>query len=89
MKSSAQVKDCNAIDNLEWCTKSQNMRHAVDNGLAKTERVMVLETGILYPSSVECAKAIHGTVSGIHDCKTGRQNSIADTTFIFRHRRTN
>ena len=76
-------KHNNAIDNLEWCTKSQNMKHAVSNGLAKTERVMVLETGILYPSSVECAKAINGTVSGIHDCKTGRQKQHRGYHFYF------
>ena len=27
-------KENNCVDNLEWCTRSHNMRHAFENGLA-------------------------------------------------------
>lgn len=73
----------NSVGNLEWCNRSQNMIHAVKKGLAKTERVIVTETGKEYSSSVECARAIGGTVSGIHDCKTGRQKVHRGYHFIF------
>lgn len=73
----------NRVENLEWCDRSQNMVHAVKKGLVKTERVIVAETGKAYSSSVECARAIGGTVSGIHDCKTGRQKVHRGYHFIF------
>lgn len=73
----------NSVGNLEWCNRSQNMIHAVKKGLAKTERVIVTETGKEYSSSVECSRAIGGTVSGIHDCKSGRQKVHRGYHFIF------
>lgn len=74
----------NAPYNLEWCDASMNMRHAYDTGLStKRERVIVVETGKEYPSSVECARDIGGTVSGIHDCKSGRQKQHRGLHFIF------
>lgn len=73
----------NCVENLEWCTYSENMHHAVDHRLAKTERVIVVETGEEFPSSAACARAIGGTVSGIHDCKTGRQKQHRGYHFIF------
>ena len=69
--------------NLSWCTKKENMEHASRNRLCYSEWVRVLETGQLYPSYTACARAIGGTISGIHDCKTGRQQQHRGYHFEF------
>ena len=76
-------KTNNAVYNLEWCSQSENMRHAFDNGLYDTEKVMVVETGEIFDSASKCARAIGGSVSGIHDCKTGRQKRHRGYRFKF------
>lgn len=78
-----ELADVSVAPYEEWCNRSQNMIHAVKKGLAKTERVIVTETGKEYSSSVECARAIGGTVSGIHDCKSRRQKVHRGYHFIF------
>jgi hypothetical protein len=55
-------KTNNLLCNLEWMTKSENAKHAWDNGLQKRVRnngklVIDLETGIFYNSGKEAAKA--------------------------------
>lgn len=73
----------NSVDNLEWCTLSENMIHAYKHGLCSTEEVMIEETGEVFSSCAECARAICGTSSGIHDCKTGRQQKHRGYHFKF------
>lgn len=73
----------NAAYNLEWCTRSENMRHAYEHGLWPTERVRVVETGKIYNSHAECARDIGGTSCGICDCKTGRQKRHRGYHFEF------
>jgi hypothetical protein len=76
-------KSDNRVSNLYWTTKSENMIHAYKNGLRPTEEVMILETGEIFKSASDCARAIGGTVSGIHDCKTGRQRQHRGYHFRF------
>lgn len=76
-------KQNNCIENLEWSTYSENSSHAYRTGLHKGETVRVVETGKVYPTSVACAEDIGGTVSGIHDCKSGRQKQHRGYHFEF------
>lgn len=73
----------NCVDNLEWVTRSENMRHAYDHGLYPTERIRIVETGEVFKSASECARAIGGTSCGICDCKKGRQTSHRGYHFEF------
>ena len=59
-------KQNNFIGNLEWCTRSQNVRHALDNNLLipkskgehyRAKIVLDLETGIYYDSQKDFAIA--------------------------------
>ena len=74
----------NKVSNLEWSTMSDNKLHACRAGLRHDlEPVMVLETGEKFISHSECARAIGGTPSGIHDCKTGLHVSHRGYHFRF------
>lgn len=70
----------NHISNLEWNTSSENLKHAYAIGLKKRpdnsgnpkRRVMIIETGEIFNSIGECARAINGYQSHICNCLSGR-----------------
>lgn len=50
-------KDNNAVDNLEWCTCSENIRHAFDLGLNKPRRCEKAPSAKLKLSDVQYIRA--------------------------------
>lgn len=79
------VKTDNRAENLEWCSRSRNVKHSFELGLSKPHRsdnagakpirVRVVETGAEYNSLAECARAINGHVPSISLCVNGKQGT--------------
>lgn len=67
----------NDISNLEWATHGEIQKESykgfnAPGGREYSKKIMIIETGEEFPSIRSCAKAVHGTPSGIRQClKTG------------------
>lgn len=74
--------------NLEWVTHLQNVRHAAEagryanNGTPKTA-VRVVETGGVYESQHECARALGLSQAAIWMCMNGQRRSHGGFTFEY------
>lgn len=86
------IKDDNRAENLEWCSKSMNVKHAYDNNLIKTtysnRDILVYdkETGehlFTFESVSQCSKMLNLNDSSIYRVLKGRNSHHKG--FIFKY----
>ena len=81
-------KDNNIVDNLEWCTRSENLKHCYQTGLRDSPKnrcksVRILETGEVFDSVRDCARYLGCEHSNISLCLHGSQKTCKGYHFEF------
>lgn len=85
-------KQNNHISNLEFCTSGENNRRAYATGLRKPSKpynhprsqpVKIVETGEIFRSTCECARAIGANRRHISDCLHGRLNTHHGYHYVY------
>lgn len=69
----------NRVDNLEWCTRAETISGAFERGSKRSPRstrIRVIETGLIFDSVAECARALDCDRSSISKCLAGKVSNV-------------
>jgi len=77
------IKNNNHVDNLEWSTKQENMRHAYATGLINQREILIVETGEIFTGITAVARHIGGSSGHIHSCLNGIRRTHKGYTFNY------
>jgi hypothetical protein len=80
----------NNVNNLEWCTKQYNMKHAYDNNLThvkeynkKMSKPIIRNDGKKYDNSYSASKDLGVSVFSIRDVLKGRSKTCKGYSFKY------
>ena len=66
-------KHNNRADNLEWCSRTENLLHSCYTLNQHVKAVQCIETGVVYPSIRRAVQHTGATKNGIAMCCEGKQ----------------